>query len=223
MEFTCTYSSINFVNKFKRAESREETETWGGGENVTMKEKARKREKGGGGEERVSIREWNKSMWESIVNFPFGNCSAVNWHEWSTIAATTTTHYSVRLTFKTNISMRLCGDTNGLKKKKKKMVDYAHEILLLAHIFQIILLQKWNMQMLKVFEWFFPPWYFQFSLKAAKPSFKVSFLSLNYYPGTCYHSVAHENIYNWILLIHFFLEHQSYGARYWTWIFAFTH
>lgn len=62
MEFTCTYSSINFVNKFKRAESREETETWGGGENVTMKEKARKREKGGGGEERVSIREWNKSM-----------------------------------------------------------------------------------------------------------------------------------------------------------------
>lgn len=122
-----------------------------------MKEKARKREKGGGGEERVSIREWNKSMWESIVNFPFGNCSAVNWHEWSTIAATTTTHYSVRLTFKTNISMRLCGDTNGLKKKKKKMVDYAHEILLLAHIFQIILLQKWNMQMLKVFEWFFPP------------------------------------------------------------------
>lgn len=84
MEFTCTYSSINYVNKFEYRVRAKATMT-------ASKRKRRKSESNGRGE--VNSLHWEKSgitQCESTVSFPFGNGFALNWHERSTMAATIT-------------------------------------------------------------------------------------------------------------------------------------
>lgn len=119
-------------------------------------ERKRARETNGRGEVNSLHKKKSEiSQCESTVSFPFENGFAVNWHERSTMAATITRtkNCSTRLTFKTNEAV---STIMWWHKWIEKRLNYAHKILLLAHIFQIISLQKWSMQMLlKVFQMIF--------------------------------------------------------------------
>lgn len=119
-------------------------------------ERKRARETNGRGEVNSLHKKKSEiSQCESTVSFPFENGFAVNWHERSTMAATITRtkNCSTRLTFKTNEAV---STIMWWHKWIEKGFNYAHKILLLAHIFQIISLQKWSMQMLlKVFQMIF--------------------------------------------------------------------